>query len=215
MRKIRNYYNKPIRFFGCGEYGDQKMRAHYHICLFGHQFSDMEMLSCDTKTRSNERWTRGHDHTLYTSSELSEIWKNGFHTIGELTYESAAYVARYVVKKITGSSPEARRMFAEKYGDKKPEFALMSRMPGLGKEWFEKYHNDVYPKDFIMHKGVRFKPPRYYDTLYARLYPKRMEVIKQKRIDNNPLELEELRDSWSREKYRERLTQQFNRDQIS
>ena len=213
MRKLRRNNDHPIRYFGCGEYGDHKntFRPHYHVCLFNHKFEDQEILHFDANTKKKGVWQKGHDHTTYISQSLSDLWPYGFHTIGNVTFESAAYVARYVTKKLLGSSPEAMKLKEERYGDKQIEFALMSRMPGLGYAWFQKYHNDLYPKDFIMHNGRRIKPPRYYDTMYQKINPGGFEKIKEKRIENNPQEIECTSENWSREKYRRHLNDQFTR----
>ena len=108
-------------------------------------------------------------------------------TVGELTFESAAYVARYVVKKRTGK--EAKTHYTRMYEsgelvDLKPEFVTMSRRPGIGNEWFKKYKNDVYPKDFTTIRGKRMKPPKYYDRLLEELDPDVFERIKQDRRDS-------------------------------
>ena len=91
MRYLRRaIYPTKVRFFACGEYGDQFNRPHYHIALFGYDFPDKELF---TKRRANN---------LYISETLNKIWGKGHCSIGELNYQSAAYIARYVVKKING-----------------------------------------------------------------------------------------------------------------
>ena len=80
-----NYY--PIRALMCGEYGSLLNRPHYHACLFNFDFSDKYL------------WTTRCGVPLYRSSSLEELWPYGFSTIGEVTFESAAYLSRYVTKK--------------------------------------------------------------------------------------------------------------------
>lgn len=41
--------------------------------------------------------------------------------------------------------------------------------PGIGYEWFQKYYSDVYPHDYVVFNGRKYRPPRYYDKLYERL----------------------------------------------
>lgn len=205
---------KQIRFFACGEYGDKFMRPHYHMCLFGHDFDDKEVCRFDNH-RTTGTWNKGHDHTLYKSATLADIWGKGFCSIGDLTFETAAYVARYVTKKITGSSPEAVQKFEERYGqDKIPEFALMSRRPGIGATWFSKYSGDVFPKDFVTVNGTRFKTPRYYDHLAAKEDPHAFLLIKEERIANSTVAFPEDRDSMSRNRHRESLTKSFSRGDL-
>jgi len=147
-----------VRFFHCGEYGENFARPHYHACLFNFNFPDRSLYSGRASTR------------LYTSDALNDLWGKGFATIGSLTFNSAAYVARYVTKKITG------RMAAKHYeyacpvtGEvsmRKPEYATMSRSPGIGMPWLDLYSSDVFPDDFIVVNGVKTKVPAAYTKAY-------------------------------------------------
>lgn len=137
-----------LRFFACGEYGKHG-RPHYHALIFGHNFPD----------RYYFRTSKGSK--LYRSNQLEKLWPLGFSTIGALTFESAAYTARYVMKKITGQDAAAH------YGLRKPEFVCMSRRPGIGLSWLEKYGADCYPSDEVVIRGTMLcKPPKYYDDKY-------------------------------------------------
>ena len=134
---VKDVY-RPIKYYACGEYGKRFSRPHYHVCLFGYEFPDKEVLRQGTVRLWKNVFKQGIDHTLYTSKTLEKIWGKGFVTIGELTIDSAGYVARYVMKKIYGD------MAAQHYQGRLPEFALMSK--GLGKKWFEQYKSDCYPE---------------------------------------------------------------------
>lgn len=145
MKRLRKFLSpKKVRFFHCGEYGEKTGRPHYHTLLFGHRFSDMEKI----------KTVRGHDY--YTSAKLGELWQNGMNVIGEVTFESAAYVARYITKKITG--PNAERF----YEGRKPEYVTMSRRPGIAQTWFDKYKSDLFPDDFVVIEGRTMPVPRFY-----------------------------------------------------
>lgn len=135
----------PFRYFLAGEYGDRLGRPHYHACIFGHAFPDSVPLSADFS-----------EYALRRSPTLEAAWPFGFSSIGEFNFQTAAYVARYCVKKINGA-PEA-----DHYQGRIPEFALMSRSPGLGFEWFARYKSDVFPRDEVRVNGVPRTPPRYY-----------------------------------------------------
>src|SRR6185436_16893236 len=130
------------RYFHCGEYGEQLGRPHYHALLFNYDFDDKRFFS-----------QRG-GNSVYTSDKLSRLWGNGFSVIGEVTFDSAAYVARYVMKKVTGVRAE------EHYQGRRPEYTTMSRRPGIGKGWYEKFKTDVYPRDRVVVRGVHTRPPR-------------------------------------------------------
>lgn len=135
----------PFRYLHAGEYGETTGRPHYHACLFGLDFPDKKL------------WSMKRGHALYTSEILDSCWQQGQALIGSLTFESAAYVARYVVKKVTGERADAY------YSGKKPEFNVMSRRPGIGAKWLEKWKRDVYPSDEVISRGVAMRPPRAYD----------------------------------------------------
>lgn len=142
-----------VRYFGCGEYGEQTARPHYHLILFNCSFADMKHFS----TRN------GHD--VFHSETLNDIWQFGRTEIGSVTFDSAGYVARYCVGKITGDGAQAH------YRGRLPEFSMMSLKPGVGARFFEKYRSDIYPNDFVVVNGHRTRPPAYYDLLLERCDP--------------------------------------------
>lgn len=147
----------PFRFFHCGEYGEQNLRPHYHAAIFGLDF------------REDGIFLRGDgDKRLYVSPRLERLWSYGLCSVGNLDYESAAYVARYVAKKFTGPLAEAHYLRVdEKTGEcwsVRPEYCTMSRRPGVGTTWFDRYMSDVYPADEVIHKGKKHLPPKFYDS---------------------------------------------------
>jgi len=165
MKRLRKALGSPVRYYHCGEYGDLLSRPHYHACLFGWSPSDKSLWSI----RSNVR--------LYRSSFLEKIWPFGFVSVGDVTFESAAYVARYILKKINGDIAQ------DYYGDKLPPYTTMSRRPGIGGRWIERFSSDVYPDDFVVVRGgIKCRPPRYYDSIYDVLAPQDFEKIKIKRL---------------------------------
>lgn len=150
-----------FRFLHCGEYGDELGRPHYHAAIFGQDWHH------DRRT-----W-----YDTFTSATLEAQWGKGIATVDDLTFSSAAYVAKYVMKKANGETA------AERYGDLKPEYASMSLKPGLGFDWFTKYGDEVYPDDQVVINGQATRPPRYYDKLYEATHPEEMRAIKRARID--------------------------------
>ena len=184
MKRLRKAIEpKEVKYYGCGEYGDNLNRPHYHVLLFGHDFADKVIHKFGT--RKGIASTRTGEFDIFKSETLEKIWGKGFCIIGELTFESAAYVSRYTTKKITG--PPAK----DHYKGRTPEFALMSN--GIGKGFVEKHFNDIYPKDFVTVNGKKCNPCRYYDNLlihkdldlYDELKSKRKE--KTENIDENRL----------------------------
>lgn len=163
-KKIWEKYKKKVRFFHCGEYGSQFGRPHHHFALFGFDFPDKQL------------WSVRGGNKLYVSKLLSEEWGNGYCTIGEVTFESAAYIARYVTKKITGEKAVGY------YDGREPEYTTMSRRPGIGYSWYEKYGSDIRNYDkMVLRGGLTLRPPKYYDKIYDKIDPEAMELVKERR----------------------------------
>jgi len=190
MKRLRKKYEpKKIRFYHCGEYGEQLSRPHYHACLFNHDFEDKLFFK------------NNNGNKLYISEDLTELWPFGYSLIGEVTFESAAYVARYIMKKITGDrAKEHYETFNQETGETfniQPEYTTMSRRPGLAKDWYDKFKSDVFPHDRVVLQGKEIKPPRYYRKQYEITDPDEHERLKKKRMleaekragDNTPKRL--------------------------
>ena len=175
MKRLRKRIHpvKP-RFYMCGEYGETTSRPHFHACIFGFDFPDKRAFK-----RS------GSGDVLYRSTLLEELWPFGQSLIGDVTFESAAYVARYVMKKVTGHNAQAHYERLDEYTGEVyslvPEFTRMSLKPGIGAGWFDKYQSDVYPHDYVIVRGKETKPPKYYDRLYEKANPDAFEVLKFER----------------------------------
>lgn len=153
-----------VRFFQCGEYGELLNRPHHHACIFGWDFPDKYLWS-NRKCK------------LYRSPMLEELWPYGFSSVGDLTFESAAYTARYIVKKITGDGAD------QHYDGRVPEYVTMSRRPGIGRAWYDRYSQDVRSIDkIVVRNGLTCRPPRYYDSIYDRCFPTAMAAVKRKRL---------------------------------
>lgn len=163
VKRLRFSIGKPVRYYHCGEYGEVLGRPHYHALLFGYDFDDKKVHA------------HSNGNTLYTSDKLSALWPFGYAVIGDVTFESAAYVARYVMKKVTGEKAEAH------YGGRAPEYTTMSRRPGIGATWFDRFMSDVYPHDRVVVRGSPCRPPRFYDELFRRVDPSTLALLKLKR----------------------------------
>ncbi len=173
IKSLRKRYKITIRYYMCGEYGAKLSRPHYHACLFGIDFPDKEI------------WKETEGILTYTSQTLEELWGRGFCTLGELNFETAAYTARYIAKKITGEKAESHYTVTDPTTGEiihlEPEYNNMSLKPGIAKTWYEQYQGDVYPSDFLIHCGKTVKIPRYFDKLLEQENPHELEIIKQER----------------------------------
>lgn len=194
MKRLRKARPTGVRYFLAGEYGDTTLRPHYHILLFNASFPDR---------RFYKRSPSGFD--LYTSEELRRLWPLGNNYLGEVTAGSAAYVARYCLKKAFGAVVSDGR---------EPEFRLMSRRPGIGALWFDRYSSEAYAHDSAVLDAHVVSLPRYYDDRFKLIDSDRLDELKRDRrraaedrwLDNTP---ERLR---VREEFEQRKALRFARD---
>jgi len=173
MKRLRKFSTKKVRFFASGEYTEApNFRPHYHALIFGYQFHDLVFL---TKKRGNN---------YYTSKSLLKLWPYGFHIIGTVDYQSAAYVARYVMKKMNGDGEVATAFYTRphpltgKVYQVRKEFCVQSRRPGIGSTWFTRYKADAFPSDFLVIDGMKHSVPPYYTK---KLMEDEQDDIKRKR----------------------------------
>lgn len=143
----RKYNYNGLRYYGVGEYGSNYARPHFHIILF----SDID-LSDDFKYYSKNEF----GDIIYTSDYISNIWKKGFITIGDVSPSSCAYVARYSEKKQLLTPKEKEDLRAKGIV---PEFSRMSRRPGIASEFLDmaidKFLNN---EKMVISKGVSDMP---------------------------------------------------------
>jgi len=214
LKRLRKKYGSGIRYYYCAEYGETcffcnkherscscetfhpwRGRPHYHICLFNHDFDDKKFF----------KQINGLKH--YTSETLDQLWSDpetklnmGYATISDLTADSAAYTARYSLKKINGLNAKRddpvtgikhyQRLSPDgEIIDLEPEYTNMSRgsktlgTGGIGKGWLDKYSKEVLDNDAVLFKETRIKPPRFYDNKLTEIVPDLIEENKQIRID--------------------------------
>ncbi len=160
MKRLRQRRDNKLSYFQVGEYGALG-RPHHHALLFGCGFRDAT------------HWRRSGDFNIYRSKELENLWEQGNSEIGTVTYQSAGYLARYTMKQ------------QRQLPGRKPEYLTMSRRPGIGNTWLQKYMADVYPSDeIITSQGIKLRPPRYYDEQLEKAQPQIMRELKLNRVKN-------------------------------
>lgn len=171
-RKYPNFHSGKIRYFHCGEYGDNFSRPHHHACLFNLDFPDKKLYK---RTRDG--------HNLYSSQLLDELWQGqGYAYFGAVTFESAAYVARYCTKKINGQAAE------QHYQGRKPEYMTCSKNPAIGLDWIKKFISDAFPSDFIIMNGKKMRPARYYEKYLEKTDNEAYILLKQTREETEFIE---------------------------
>ena len=197
LRKSLEGSQAKIKYFACGEYSPKKTRPigpfdpwefmgegerpHYHAIIFGYDFPDKKL------------WSVRNGNRVYTSDRLADIWGQGHCTIGAFTYESAAYVARYALKKINGTLAQKpdpitgllpyERVCAITGSIYEVEKERVQMSNGIGKDFYHNYRSDMYPRDTVVINGYERRPPRYYDNLYDAEEPDQLEAIKNKRVE--------------------------------
>lgn len=191
-RLRKRFHGRKIKYLHCGEYGGRSRRPHYHALLFGIDFDDKKPFS-----------QSADGSPIFTSEILQRLWPSGFCTTGAVTFESAAYVARYVVEKINGkAADELKRrtpnsLLLRHYEQITPEGEIVRLLPeyitmslkgnkpgepgGIAAGWYKQFKSDVYPYDEVVIRGRAMKPPKFYDRLLELEDPALRELIKERR----------------------------------
>lgn len=192
---------RPIRFFACGEYGSKLDRPHYHSCIFNFDFVRSDFLGKSPggydlfrSSDLEELWSKRIDVSEWMLYKPSDLWydsknrlnvKLGFCTVSALSVKAAAYTARYVTKKVYGrAQDEFYRKVDFDTGEVvmlEPEFVTMSRKPGIGRRWYDRFKFDLFPKDYCTIDGTRYVVPSFYDALFEQEYPAMFQKVKKKR----------------------------------
>ena len=201
MKRVRHHHG-PFSYFAAGEYGTKGGRPHYHACLFGVDFIKQDPNSYIWKQRK----LKGETYLLWRSPLLESRWSRdgkplGYCSVGALTFKSAAYCARYIMKKVVGAHATGYRRYngdtGEFIGTAAPEFQVSSTTPAVGKRWLEQYWRDIYPSDFVVIDGKKYPVPDYYDRWLEQEHPRLFDQVAMKR--------EELSESLAPERTPERL----------
>ena len=184
MKRLRKEYKNRIRFFLAGEYGETTLRPHYHAIIYGIRLSDIS--DCKHFGRNDL------GQAYYISEEFQKIWSLGNVLLADVSWQTCAYVARYVVKKQLGENKKV-------YEERKviPEFCLMSRRPGIGADYLERNPDCLDYKSINLSTpegGVKISIPKYYLKKYQMTNPLEYDKIMEERrkfsCDANLLELQ-------------------------
>jgi len=191
MKALRKKLRKKMRFFSIGEYGEQTLRPHYHLILFGPDIPDRKYHhSAPIKNRATREIGKllGPEEARYYSSELLDnVWKKGTVQLTGVSAATMQYVSKYHVEKIDGEAAKTYYVRTLPNGKcvpvEQPQ-ARMSRNPGIGRKWIETYWSDVYPDGTMVDsKGAEFAPPKYYDDWLEKNQPEVYETLQTKRAE--------------------------------
>ena len=169
IKALRNKYGAGIRYYGVFEYATESDRPHFHMILFNFFPGDSEIVAPGP-----------FGGFYYKSKELQSLWKFGFVSVGDLSFNSCAYVARYCNKKIKDNGVL----------HKIPEFSFMSRRPGIGENYFREHYDSLVNTDRIyanIEGRYSFSSFRYFDKLIERIDPQKLQELKDKRISSGEL----------------------------
>lgn len=164
-----------IGFYMCGEYGEDRGRPHYHACLFGVDFPDKKLYK-----------KSGSGFDLYSSEILNKAWGMGNCLVGDMNFETAAYCARYIMKKLLGKDVVKKidsRFSVDLLSGEVfvPEYTHMSLKSPIGKSFYQKFNAEIFPHDRVVIRGKESLPPRYYARLYKRVDPDSWEDVMRRR----------------------------------
>lgn len=173
MKSLRTKH-KNVSYYMCGEYGERTRRPHFHAALFNLELTDRKY------HKTNRQGTR-----IFTSELLQKHWPHGYATTSALTFEAAAYIARYLVQKQTGPKAKAAYTVLDpstgEITELTPEYNKMSLRPAIGKRWLEKYYTEVYPEGQVFVRGSLHAAPRYYDKQFREQQPELYDKLKAER----------------------------------
>lgn len=159
--KLLRYHCLPdrIRYFMSGEYGMKTYRPHYHLLIFGLKLNDLSQISSNFAGQP-----------YFVSKLITSLWPYGIHILGPVTWQSAAYVARYTMKKATHGFDKSWYSSANIV----PEYQSMSLKPGIGYQYFLDHPDIMDYSTFNVatpQGGRRMSPPEYFKRKFRDKYP--------------------------------------------
>lgn len=179
--RLDRLYGSKIRIFYCGEYGELNHRPHYHAIIFGFPLA----------AKLNFEYSQD-GFNYYTSPDIESCWSDrfgvsmGFHVVSDFSYDTAAYTARYIMKKQKGKSLSyLHTSYPDGFSPLVNPFAHQSTKPGLGYLYFKEHKDEIYTYDSIYYQKdfrvFKSKPPRYFDKLYDLEHHSQFALLRSER----------------------------------
>ena len=182
INSLRRYFHRKghtgIKYYYAGEYGETTQRPHYHMIIMNCPLDIKEFYDFHQDPTTKKLHWKSH--------EIENFWQEGIIDIGEVEYASAAYVARYCMKKITEDTDKTIYWSKGMH----PEFVRMSRRPGIGNNYFNENYETIYKSDEILVKNfhgktISVKPPKAWDKKFKELHPEQWFNIQRSRKECN------------------------------
>lgn len=132
--RLSYHFDRKVRFYMAGEYGEKNGRPHYHYALFGFPHCPY----------GGGRTIGGQYRPCQCSlcSFCKDAWGFGDVFLGSLTSDSAKYVAKYITnglsrpcscsKYFKGSDWHHPKCSVTRLQGRHPEFSRQSNQPGIG-----------------------------------------------------------------------------------
>lgn len=191
MKKLRNTTSETISYMVTGEYGDENKRPHWHAIIFNYWPDDAK----------SHRETKDLKHQVWTSETINQCWDKGYNEFGQVTIESAGYVARYAAKKLVHGNDQDH--------DYHPLHKTSSRR-AIGRSWIEQYHNHTFQNGYVnLPNGQQTKIPRYYVDWAKKHHPELYndyvtnvlpKIIHRAEVKQRKEEIEYFAQLWDRRK---------------
>lgn len=140
LRRRLDVDGRKIKYYACGEYGEETQRPHYHSIIFGMSLEPQD------KNLIMQCWP-------FCDWENKSIRKNSF---GLAEAESIAYVAGYIDKKFTGDLADAEYILK----NRESVFRLLSL--GIGKLFCDDNAQQLKQNKYVSQYGIKHALPRYY-----------------------------------------------------
>lgn len=188
LKRIRKAYEpERLRYFACGEYGDNTWRPHYHVMLFNYP-------NCAYGT---SRYSVGKANCCSACDTVRDTWGFGNVMLCELSDSTSSYIAGYVTKKMTHADDPRLKGLT-------PEFSRMSLKPGIGADFMFEVASTLMEFNLeeklvdvpsTLRHANRVMPLGRYLTQKLRTYVGKDEKAPQEILDKVKEELQPLRDA--------------------
>lgn len=163
MKRLRKKLHKKVRYMVSHEYGGRTGRPHHHAIIFGWNPDNQQKLPINTPS----------GEPLFSSPELDELWKHGFHSIGTANEKTAYYIASYSLKSSnhTVTNPSTGELV------KVTDSMDTSKRPAIGHNYFLRNKQQLIDSKSPI--------PRYYKKLLERHDPELLETYENNSMLDN------------------------------